>query len=176
MNSFKDRMITSTTAIAVIAIVWNILQSTDNLGYWWSLPLLAGLTGIFAILISALGKKCFAFHSITGAGLALLVIPITQKLFFHNFFAVWEAILLFAVITELTQKTAHLGSFLLDLVICFASAFLITKYDSTIITVIILLITYLLVILIDFDFQFSFKGANKENENDLPTDEYVDVE
>ena len=177
MKKFRHRIAISVTVIAVLAIVWNLLEDMNYLNKWWALPLTAAITGILAIIIPFLGKKFSILYSINAVGFTLLLMAIMRSFFTINILSVWEAIIVIAVITEFTQKTFHIGAGLFDLFISFVSAYLINNYGSSsmVITVIILLITYLMVILIDFDFQFSVKGAN--NETDISTDSNnVDVE
>ena len=152
------------SVIAVLAITWSILSFFDKMTKWWSLPLLAVITGIIGILLPKIAKSVKPFYSIISSGISLLLIDlafefIPKEFKFLGLLAILTVVSLLTDLLVSCQTTT--GDILFDIIISIVATFIINFFGILIVTLPILLVLYVLVILIQFDFRFSLK-SNKQ--------------
>ena len=168
------------SVIATIAIAWYLFTYYSVINTWWSLPLLAGATGLLSVILPLLIRRFKPLWSIIATGFTLLIMQILP--FFSTYgesTKFWGLTIIILVIAMITEALAHgisilhIGEFILDLIISIAAAWLITTFETPITTVVLLLITFISTLVIDFNFEFSLK-RNSRDVND-ETDEESDA-
>ena len=165
------------TIIATIAIVWYLLQSFNGLTNIWSLPLLAAITGVTAVILPFLARRVRPLNAVISAGIALLFmimvlafLPAAMK-----FWTLFTIIFIVALATEVMVHgwgVIHLGELILDFLFSLLATWLITNLNGPVLTVIVLVLTYVAVLSFDLDFAFSLKRSdNGESKKDAKSAE-----
>lgn len=162
---FKNEFPILISAVTVLVISWKILSFFDRISQWWSLPLLAFLTGFATILlpkIAAKFKKCYA---IMASGIALLLIDLFSRLFPKDFkfFGILGIILVVGLITDfLVSLRVSIGDILFDLAVSAAGTAIISFFNITILSIVMLILIYFVIL----SFRFSFKYPTKKDDSE----------
>lgn len=156
------------TAIATIAIVWYLLTSYEVLTNWWSLPTIAISTGLLSLILPVLVYRFKATFSIISTGLLLFIIQIVKSFMSVPFWTLGLLIFSIAIITEVVVNNVSFGDLLIDFAFSLIASYLIIHFSNTLITLLILILTYLLVTLVGFSFKFNLKESLGKSKKKAP--------
>lgn len=190
-------MPTFITIVAIISTIVYLCTYFEVTTRVWYLPLLAGVTGLTALILPALAKVAKPLWSVVSTGITLFVMQILPEWMF-TVYVVFALICLIATFSDACvhgSSNLSWGNAIFNSIISCISALIIFKVENELATAIILLIVYLITLIVDFNFQFSIKRSthkvkvkketpieqpndNKSESPDIfitPPEDYVDI-
>lgn len=167
----------SLSAIASLAIVKTVLDYFKFNTSWFAFLLTAIIVGIVTFLLPLLVEKVNFAKSIICTGFTvLLMIPFAKfQLELTQYWCLFILITAIALLTDIingiiNHNKFHFANLIFDVGICLLANHLIAVFDNSIVTLIVLVVTYSIVLLVNFSFKFSIKRKSlkeesKDNEN-----------
>lgn len=154
------------SVIAIIAIIWYIFNVFSFFHYWYALPIMATLTGIFSVwIIPGVSQKLKQVNSIIATGLAIMGFQI-----FSNFVTkdkTW--VMHFIIITIVSifidiysYKHFNIADAIFDIGISCISVWLLSQTNYWLLILILLLINFIVVLTVNFNFRFSIKSEKNK--------------
>ncbi|MCI9064087.1 MAG: hypothetical protein HFJ17_05755 [Clostridia bacterium] len=140
----------------------------------WSLPVLAGCTGVLSLLIPMIGRRFAPVYAIISTGWTVLLLETLP--FFGNRLSLISLLFAISIITDILVNglnAFHFGDFILNAFMSAVAGFLIVKFGGAILNLIILIILFVLVILTNLKISLSLK-KRKEKDYNPSDDSYVD--
>lgn len=171
----KKTFLSALSAIAALAITKTVLDYFKFDTSWFAFLLTALIVGITTFLLPLLVEKVNFANSIicTGFTVTLMItfskfqLNSTQR-YWLTFVIILAAALLADII--INHNKFHFANLIFDAGICLLANHLIALLDKSIVTLIILIVTYSIVLLVNFSFKFSIKRkslkeTSEDNEN-----------
>lgn len=154
----------SLSAIASLAIVKTVLDYFKFNTAWFAFLLTAIIVGIVTFLLPLLVEKVNFAKSIICTGFTvLLMIPFAKfQLELTQYWCLFILITAIALLTDIingiiNNARFHFANLIFDVGISLLANHLIAIFDNSIVTLIVLLVTYSIVLLVNFTFKFSIK-------------------
>lgn len=157
--------------IATIAIIWYIFNVFSFFHYWYALPIMATLTGIFSVLIiPGVSQKLKQVNSIIATGLAIIGFQIFGNFIEKDKMWIMQFILITIVsifIDIYSYKHFNIADAIFDTGISGISVWILSQTNYWLLILILLLINFIVVLTVNFNFRFSIKSEkNKKQKND----------
>ena len=160
----KKTFISALSAVASLAIVKTVLDYFKFNTSWFAFLLTAIIVGIVTFLLPLLVEKVNFAKSIICTGFTvLLMIPFAKfQLELTQYWCLFILITAIALLTDIingiiNHTRFHFANLIFDVGICLLANHLIAVFDNSIVTLVILIITYSIVLLVNFTFMFSIK-------------------
>lgn len=169
----------SLSAIASLAIVKTVLDYFKFNTSWFAFLLTAIIVGIVTFLLPLLAEKVNFAKSIICTGITvLLMIPFAKfQLELTQYWCLFILITAIALLTDfingiINHNKFHFANMIFDTLLCLLANHMIALFNNSIVTLVILIITYSIVLLINFSFKFSIKRKSlkektESNENNV---------
>ena len=161
----KKTFLSALSAVASLAIVKTVLDYFKFNTSWFAFLLTAIIVGIVTFLLPLLVEKVNFAKSIICTGFTvLLMIPFakfqlnsTQR-YWLTFVLILAVALLADIINGIINHARfHFANLIFDVGISLLANHLIAVFDNSIVTLIVLVVTYSIVLLVNFTFKFSIK-------------------
>lgn len=160
----KKTFLSALSAVASLAIVKTVLDYFKFNTAWFAFLLTAIIVGIVTFLLPLLVEKVNFAKSIICTGFTvLLMIPFAKfQLELTQYWCLFILITAIALLTDIingiiNHTRFHFANLIFDVGICLLANHLIAVFDNSIVTLVILIITYSIVLLVNFTFMFSIK-------------------
>lgn len=160
----KKTFLSALSAVASLAIVKTVLDYFKFNTAWFAFLLTAIIVGIVTFLLPLLVEKVNFAKSIICTGFTvLLMIPFAKfQLELTQYWCLFILITAIALLTDIingiiNNTRFHFANLIFDVGICLLANHLIAVFDNSIVTLVILIITYSIVLLVNFTFMFSIK-------------------
>lgn len=160
----KKTFLSALSAVASLAIVKTVLDYFKFNTSWFAFLLTAIIVGIVTFLLPLLVEKVNFAKSIICTGFTvLLMIPFAKfQLELTQYWCLFILITAIALLTDIingiiNHTRFHFANLIFDVGICLLANHLIAVFDNSIVTLVILIITYSIVLLVNFTFMFSIK-------------------
>lgn len=153
------------TIVASIATTWYFLTLYNVMDEWWSLPVLAGVSGISLLIPLILkNEKSFPLWSLPFSGISILFYQILSE--FLTFEEIWHWVIILIplalvaeVIAHKSIRVIHPADVIVDIILSFITALAINKIIYNYEIIVLLVLYYLVVILFDIKVQLNIKGT-----------------
>ena len=160
----KKTFLSALSAVASLALVKTVLDYFKFNTAWFAFLLTAIIVGIVTFLLPLLVEKVNFAKSIICTGFTvLLMIPFAKfQLELTQYWCLFILITAIALLTDfingiINHNKFHFANLIFDVGICLLANHLIAVFDNSIVTLVILIITYSIVLLVNFTFMFSIK-------------------
>lgn len=183
----KKLATSSLSAIAALAITKTVLDYFKFDTSWFAFLLTALIVGLVTFLLPLLVEKVNFANSIICTGFTvLMMVPFAKfQLKLTQYWCLFFLITAIALLTDIingiiNHNKFHFANLIFDVGICLLANHLIALFDNSIITLIVLVVTYSIVLLVNFTFKFSIKRKSikeksENNENVVVNKQSINI-
>lgn len=178
MKKLTSASLSAIAALAITKTVLDYFKFDTNLLAFLLTTLIVGIT---TFLLPLLVEKVNFAHSIICTGFTVLLMTIFanfQSNLMQEYWLTFILIMLVALCTDILNAIInhnfHFANLIFDAGICLLANHIISLFDNSIVTLIVLVVTYSIVLLVNFSFKFSIKrkslkekAGNTENTENI---------